>query len=194
MGRTVSRREFLRRGVAWGLAGSGLAALFAACRGAGGQAGAPASPAPLSPAFLPARGTATALRAGGASAGGDLPPILFVHGNGNSSALWLTAAWRFAANGWPRERLLALDFPYPTARDDDAVPQAGRSGTDDQRAQLVDAIDAVLGRTGASRVVLIGSSRGGNAIRDQRGIVDVHTLCMHTRLLDYSITRLPNSL
>src|SRR5437764_12567835 len=76
MGRTVSRREFLRRSVAWGLAGSGLAALLAACRGAGGQAGAPASPAPLPPAFLPAPGTATAPRAGGASAGGDRPPIV----------------------------------------------------------------------------------------------------------------------
>jgi hypothetical protein len=33
------------------------------------------------------------------------PPILFVHGNGDHAALWLTTLWRFEANGWPRERL-----------------------------------------------------------------------------------------
>ncbi|MFN8511353.1 MAG: hypothetical protein U0232_14595 [Thermomicrobiales bacterium] len=57
------------------------------------------------------------------------PPILFVHGNGDSSALWLTTVWRFESNGYPRELLHALDFPSPSARDDDDVPQANRSGT-----------------------------------------------------------------
>ena len=64
------------------------------------------------------------------------PPILFVHGNGDSSALWLTTVWRFESNGYPRELLHALDLPSPSARDDDDVAQANRSGTAEQRAFL----------------------------------------------------------
>jgi triacylglycerol esterase/lipase EstA (alpha/beta hydrolase family) len=40
-----------------------------------------------------------------------LPPVVFVHGNGDSAALWLTTLWRFESNGWPRERLHAVEFP-----------------------------------------------------------------------------------
>ena len=53
------------------------------------------------------------------------PPIVFVHGNGDTAALWTTTLWRFESNGWPRERLHAIDMPYPLARDDDAKPQDG---------------------------------------------------------------------
>ena len=60
------------------------------------------------------------------------PPIVFVHGNGDSAAMWLTTVWRFESNGWPRERLVALDMPYPLARDADDKPQAGRSSADEQ--------------------------------------------------------------
>jgi len=74
--------------------------------------------------------------------------------------------WRFEAHGWPRDRLVAIDHPYPTARDDDTLPQFDRSGSAEGRAQLVAAIDATLARTGAQAVVLIGSSRGGNVIRN----------------------------
>lgn len=158
----LSRRAVLRRGLAWSILGIGGSALVVACRGAATPASiAPGGAPPRLPAILPlpestpgARGDAT------------FPPILFVHGNANAASLWLTAAWRFAAHGWPGERLVALDFPYPTARDDDAVPQAGRSGTADQREQLDAASDVVLARTGAARLALIGSSRGGNAIRN----------------------------
>ncbi len=95
-----------------------------------------------------------------------LPPVVFVHGNGDSAALWLTTLWRFESNGWPRERLHAVEFPYPQARDDDAVPQPGRSSAEEQRQFLAAEVDRVLAATGASQVVLMGNSRGGNAIRN----------------------------
>ena len=40
----------------------------------------------------------------------DGPPIVFVHGNGDTAALWTTTIWRFESNGWPRERLHAIDL------------------------------------------------------------------------------------
>ena len=93
------------------------------------------------------------------------PPIVFVHGNGDSAALWTPTIWRWQSNGWPRERLHAVDFPYPSARDDNTKEQAGRSSADDQMRHLSAEIDKVLAATGAVQVVLMGSSRGGNAIR-----------------------------
>jgi triacylglycerol esterase/lipase EstA (alpha/beta hydrolase family) len=56
-------------------------------------------------------------------------PIVFVHGNGDTAALWTTTLWRFESNGWPRSRLFALDAPYPLARTEDSKPQEGRTGT-----------------------------------------------------------------
>lgn len=94
------------------------------------------------------------------------PPIVFVHGNGDTAALWLTTLWRFESNGWPRERLHAIDMPYPLARDADDKPQPGRSSTEEARAFLAAEVDAVLQRTGAKQVVLIGNSRGGLVIRN----------------------------
>jgi triacylglycerol lipase len=41
------------------------------------------------------------------------PPIVFVHGNGDSAALWTTTLWRFESNGWPRDKLHAIDLPLP---------------------------------------------------------------------------------
>ena len=64
-----------------------------------------------------------------------LPPIVFVHGNGDTAALWLTTLWRFESNGWPRERLHAIHLPYPLARDSDDKPQAGRTSTTEQSWQ-----------------------------------------------------------
>jgi triacylglycerol lipase len=94
------------------------------------------------------------------------PPIVFVHGNGDSAALWLTTLWRFESQGWPRDRLVAVDLPYPLARDDDTVAQAGRSSAAEQAQALARTVDRVLARTGAKQVVLVGNSRGGNAIRN----------------------------
>ena len=95
-----------------------------------------------------------------------LPPIVFVHGNGDTAALWTTTLWRFESNGWPRERLHAIDVPYPLARDDDAKPQEGRSSTAENMQYLAAEIDKVLATTGARQVVLIANSRGGYAVRN----------------------------
>ncbi|MFN4349790.1 MAG: alpha/beta fold hydrolase [Hylemonella sp.] len=95
----------------------------------------------------------------------EAPPIVFVHGNGDSAALWLTTLWRFESNGWPRERLHAIELPYPLARDDDSKAQPGRSSTAEHMAYLKAEVEKVLRATGAQQVVLFGNSRGGNAIR-----------------------------
>ena len=96
----------------------------------------------------------------------SMPPILFVHGNGDYSALWITTLWRFESNGYPRNRLFTIDFPAPTARDDNSVAQSNRSSTDDQRQQLATKVDAVLKATGAPKLALVGQSRGGYPIRN----------------------------
>jgi len=93
------------------------------------------------------------------------PPIVFVHGNGDTAALWTTTLWRWESNGWPRARLHAVDFPNPSARDDNGVAQPGRSSADEQMQYLAAEVDKVLAATGAVKVVLMGNSRGGNAIR-----------------------------
>ncbi|WP_441278997.1 hydrolase [Tardiphaga sp. 172_B4_N1_3] len=102
----------------------------------------------------------------GTTAGSDIPPILFVHGNGDHAALWMTQIWRMETNGVPRNRLMALNFTDPLARSDDAVAQQGRSSTEDQRRELGEAIAELKKRTGAAKVALVANSRGGNAVRN----------------------------
>ena len=94
-----------------------------------------------------------------------VPPVVFVHGNGDTAALWLTTLWRFESSGWPRERLHAIHLPYPLARDNDERVQAGRTSTAEHRDFLAAEVERVLAATGARQVVLYGNSRGGNAIR-----------------------------
>ena len=94
------------------------------------------------------------------------PPIVFVHGNGDTAALWLTTVWRFESNGWPRERLQAIDMPCPLARDDDGIAQPGRSSSDDARRCVADAVEQACRRHGVAQVVLIANSRGGFAVRN----------------------------
>ena len=96
----------------------------------------------------------------------EVPPILFVHGNGDHAALWITTLWRMESNGVPRERMLAIDFTDPLARSDDKVEQASRSSTEDQRRELGEAVKELQRRTGASRIALVGNSRGGYSIRN----------------------------
>ncbi len=98
--------------------------------------------------------------------GSPLPPVLFLHGNGDHAALWMTTLWRFESNGWPRDRLHAINFTDPLSRSDDAVEQAGRSSTDDQLRELREFVKAARAAGGNARVALIGSSRGGNPIRN----------------------------
>ncbi len=93
-------------------------------------------------------------------------PVLFVHGNGDHAALWMTTLWRWDANGWPADRLRALDFTDPLARADDATPQPARSGTEDALRELRAEVAALRARTGAPRVALVASSRGGYAVRN----------------------------
>src|SRR3982750_1276574 len=83
---------------------------------------------------------AVAQTAPAAPGSADIPPILFVHGNGDHAALWLTTLWRMESNGVPRERMLAINFTDPLARTDDKVEQPGRSSTEDQRRELAAAI------------------------------------------------------
>ncbi|HEV2057412.1 MAG TPA: alpha/beta fold hydrolase [Methylomirabilota bacterium] len=94
------------------------------------------------------------------------PPILFVHGNGDNAALWITTVWRFESNGYDPARLFAIDFTHPSARTDDTKPQENRSSADDALRELAAKVAEILARTGQKQVVLIGSSRGGNAIRN----------------------------
>src|ERR1700716_1950554 len=95
----------------------------------------------------------------------EVPPVLFVHGNGDHAALWITTLWRMESNGVPRDRMFAINFTDPLARTDDTVAQANRSSSEDQRRELGEAIKELRRRTGASRVALVGNSRGGNSIR-----------------------------
>jgi len=96
----------------------------------------------------------------------SLPPVVFVHGNGDSAALWITTAWRFESNGWPRERLHALDLPQPLARDDDAVEQPGRTSTTELARHLAAEVGRIARQHGGGKVILVGNSRGGLAIRN----------------------------
>jgi hypothetical protein len=109
---------------------------------------------------------AFAQTAPGASAPVEMLPVLFVHGNGDHAALWITALWRMESNGVPRDRMLAINFTNPLARTDDKVEQPNRSSTEDQRRELGEAVKELQRRTGASRIALVGNSRGGNSIRN----------------------------
>src|ERR1700722_12402478 len=63
-------------------------------------------------------------------------PIVFVHGDSDLAATWETQIWRFESNGYPRDRLFAISFTDPQARDDDTVAQVNRSSTADQLREL----------------------------------------------------------
>ncbi len=93
-------------------------------------------------------------------------PIVFVHGNGDTAGLWHTILWRFESNGFPRDRLAAIDFRYPLARSVDETEQALRSSSLEARQELAAFVAEVKQRTGAAKVALVASSRGGNAVRN----------------------------
>jgi pimeloyl-ACP methyl ester carboxylesterase len=95
-----------------------------------------------------------------------MPPIVFVHGNGDTAGLWIATIWRFESNGWPRDRLHAIDLTYPLARDDDAKEQPGRSSIAEFTSHLAAEVKKVLAATGAAKVALVGLSRGGYPIRN----------------------------
>jgi pimeloyl-ACP methyl ester carboxylesterase len=109
---------------------------------------------------------AQAQTAQAAAAGPEIPPILFVHGNGDHAALWITTLWRMESNAVARERMFAINFTDPLARSDNEVAQENRSSTEQQRRELTEAIVELKRRTGAPRVALVGNSRGGYSIRN----------------------------
>ena len=92
-------------------------------------------------------------------------PIVFVHGDSDQAAIWQTAIWRFESNGFPRDRLFAINFTDPQARDDDTVAQPNRSSTADQLRELTRFIEDVKKQTGAAKVAIVALSRGGYATR-----------------------------
>ncbi len=92
-------------------------------------------------------------------------PIVFVHGDSDQAAIWQTAIWRFETNGYPRNRLFAINFTDPQARDDDTVAQPNRSSTQDQLRELTAFIDTVKAQTGAAQVAIVALSRGGYSTR-----------------------------
>ena len=94
------------------------------------------------------------------------PPIVFVHGNGDTAALWIAQIWHFESNGYPRDRLLALNLRYPSARSVDDKPQEGRSSTAEAMKELADFVATAKQKTGAAKVALVGNSRGANIIRN----------------------------
>src|ERR1700731_3313177 len=94
---------------------------------------------------LPAR----AQTAPAASGSAEIPPILFVHGNGDHAALWITTLWRMESNGIARERMFAINFTDPLARTDNEVAQENRSSSEQQRRELTEAIVELKRRTGA---------------------------------------------
>ena len=93
-------------------------------------------------------------------------PIVFVHGNGDSAALWHTTIWRFESRGYDPARLFAVDMPAPAAPGDDTQSEENRSTSIDQAAQLAAAVTRALLATGAEKVILVGNSRGANTIRN----------------------------
>jgi uncharacterized alpha/beta hydrolase family protein len=108
---------------------------------------------------------ALAQTAPAARSAAEVPPILFLHGNGEQASLWMTTLWRMESNGVPRERMLAINFTDPLARTDDAMPEPNRSSSGDQLRELSDAIKQLKRRTGAPRVALVANSRGGYPLR-----------------------------
>ena len=111
-------------------------------------------------------GTATAQELRDRPAGQEVAPILFVHGNGDSAALWVHTIWRFESNYYPRARLFAIDMRLPTARRVDAVREPGRSSVDEATAQLAQEVARVRRSTGIERMVLVAHGRGGNIVRN----------------------------
>ncbi len=99
------------------------------------------------------------------NAGQEIAPILFIHGNGDTAALWMPTIWRFESNYYPRGRLFAIDMRLPAAREVDTVRQPGRSSVEEATTQLAQEVARVRRVTGIERILLVGHSRAGNLIR-----------------------------
>jgi pimeloyl-ACP methyl ester carboxylesterase len=121
-------------------------------------------------------------------------PIIFVHGDSDQAAIWQTVFWRFESNGCPLDRLFAINFANPQARDDDGVAQPNRSSTQDELRELADFVDAVRKRTGADKVALVALSRGGYSSRSyiaSAGAAHVSRRCSAARPITASSRLMP---
>ncbi|MEQ8346586.1 MAG: hypothetical protein RIB84_25835 [Sneathiellaceae bacterium] len=120
-------------------------------------------------------------------------PVIFVHGDSDTAGLWMVQAWRFESNGFPRDRLYAVDLDHPSARSDDDVAQPNRSSTTDVAAGLAAETARALIRTGADSAAFVGNSRGCQTIRNfvqnggGRHVADVMVLagCVHHGVFDF---------
>src|SRR5260370_18310745 len=68
-----------------------------------------------------------------APAATEVPPILFVHGNGEHAALWSTTLWRMESNGVARDRVFPINFTAPLARTDNKAEEPQPSSTEGPR-------------------------------------------------------------
>jgi pimeloyl-ACP methyl ester carboxylesterase len=102
-----------------------------------------------------------------ASQAADKPlPIVFVPGNGDPAAVWMTTIWRFESNGYPADRLEAVAFRDPLAAKLYDTPERFHSTVGEATQQLAAAVAAVEKRLHATKVILIAHSRGGNIVRN----------------------------
>lgn len=96
----------------------------------------------------------------------DADPIVFVHGDSDTAALWQTQIWRFESNGYPRDKLIAIDLDNPGARGDNTIPEVNRSSTFDVATQVKRDVAGILGDDKEAKVDMVGNSRGCQTIRN----------------------------
>ena len=96
----------------------------------------------------------------------DADPIVFVHGDSDTAALWQAQIWRFESNGYPRDKLIAIDLDSPGARADNTIPEPNRTSTFDVATQLKREVDALRGDAKEFKVDMVGNSRGCQTIRN----------------------------
>ncbi|MFN9264966.1 MAG: lipase, partial [Acidobacteriota bacterium] len=73
---------------------------------------------------------------GSLASAAELPPVVFVHGNGDDATKGVPTNWLFESNGYPKDRLFAIRLTDPVARREDSKPEAFRSSTTDQASEL----------------------------------------------------------
>ncbi|MCO6186191.1 alpha/beta fold hydrolase [Rhizobium sp. L1K21] len=100
------------------------------------------------------------------AAAADELPIVFVHGDSDTAALWIAPIWRFESNDYPADHLFAVDIPHPQARADVSVAEDNRSSPEDAAKAVAAEVDEALAATGAKKVILIANSRGCQTSRN----------------------------
>ncbi|MCP3056828.1 alpha/beta fold hydrolase [Aurantimonas sp. LRZ36] len=126
------------------------------------------------------------------------PPIVFVHGEGDSAAFWMPVLWRFESNGYPADRLFTADIDHPSARTDDTLAEENRSSTEDAARALARTVEQALKASGARKVAIVAHSRGcqtaRNYVRNYHGAGRVARMvlagCVHNGVYANSRERL----